>query len=60
MEVIMVNCHVDPNIEQKVPQVNLVGAIEPLEKKACLIKLRLPTKTQERFNIPLQNSHGIF
>jgi hypothetical protein len=45
MEVIMVNYCVDPNVEQKVPQVNLVGAIDPLGKKACLIKLQLPTKT---------------
>jgi hypothetical protein len=29
----MVNCRIDKNVKQKVPQVHLVGAIDPLEKK---------------------------
>jgi hypothetical protein len=32
MEMVMVNCRVDKNIKQKVPQVHLVRAIDPLEK----------------------------
>jgi hypothetical protein len=32
MEMVMVNCRVDKNVKQKVPQVHLVGAIDPLEK----------------------------
>jgi hypothetical protein len=49
MEMVMVNCRVDKNIKQKVPQVHLVRAIDPLEKKSMPHQTTVANKNTKMF-----------